>query len=228
MAEWQGGLWLKDETVTRLAPALRRVRIRIMCFSTSAVRHTRIAEVWIVRATEPGDRGVGGRARSQWSRCSTTTLTVLPHGLPATCSQIWGARQYGTEGGIPSTPPLSPTQRPGRHLRSRVHRPIPARVHDGIPDLSVMLAADTPKLVCDQFSAEPLAKHHVAGSDDFWFESTPKDVALLIYTGGTTGPSKGCVITNGYVFNLRFASLPDRTHIRGAELEPAPCITSTS
>jgi crotonobetaine/carnitine-CoA ligase len=27
------------------------------------------------------------------------------------------------------------------------------------------------------------------------------DTAMIIYTGGTTGPSKGCVISNGYVFS---------------------------
>ena len=32
--------------------------------------------------------------------------------------------------------------------------------------------------------------------------SEPGDVASLIYTAGTTGPSKGCMITHGYMMNL--------------------------
>lgn len=32
-------------------------------------------------------------------------------------------------------------------------------------------------------------------------ESRPNDTSLIIYTGGTTGPSKGCAISNGYVFS---------------------------
>jgi carnitine-CoA ligase len=36
---------------------------------------------------------------------------------------------------------------------------------------------------------------------------TEDDTALIIYTGGTTGPSKGCIISNGYAFNSARAFL---------------------
>ncbi|HVW34678.1 MAG TPA: AMP-binding protein, partial [Acidimicrobiia bacterium] len=50
--------------------------------------------------------------------------------------------------------------------------------------------------------ASLLLDHVVAG-----FERTSDDTALIIYTGGTTGPSKGCVISNGYAFNSARAFL---------------------
>ncbi|MFI5958883.1 AMP-binding protein [Cryptosporangium sp. NPDC051539] len=37
--------------------------------------------------------------------------------------------------------------------------------------------------------------------DGDWAHRSAEDTALIIYTGGTTGPSKGCVISNSYVFS---------------------------
>jgi len=50
-------------------------------------------------------------------------------------------------------------------------------------------------------AVEPLAGHLLDGSDETWVEGRTDDTSLIIYTGGTTGPSKGCVISNGYVFS---------------------------
>ncbi|TDD33106.1 ATP-dependent acyl-CoA ligase [Actinomadura sp. KC06] len=48
---------------------------------------------------------------------------------------------------------------------------------------------------------EPLEEYLVEGGERVWFDRGSDDTALIIYTGGTTGPSKGCVISNGYVFS---------------------------
>ncbi|MGE0214637.1 AMP-binding protein [Mycolicibacterium sp.] len=48
---------------------------------------------------------------------------------------------------------------------------------------------------------EPLSDHLLDPVDGIPVERTSRDTALIIYTGGTTGPSKGCVISNGYVFS---------------------------
>ncbi|GAA5063642.1 crotonobetaine/carnitine-CoA ligase [Thermocatellispora tengchongensis] len=50
-------------------------------------------------------------------------------------------------------------------------------------------------------AVEPLADYLLDGGDQIWADRGSDDTALIIYTGGTTGPSKGCVISNGYVFS---------------------------
>ena len=50
-------------------------------------------------------------------------------------------------------------------------------------------------------SVEPLADYLLEPDEAAHVARGPRDTALIIYTGGTTGPSKGCVISNGYVFN---------------------------
>jgi len=50
-------------------------------------------------------------------------------------------------------------------------------------------------------SVEPLADYLLEPDETVYVERVTHDTALIIYTGGTTGPSKGCVISNGYVFS---------------------------
>ncbi|WP_206428465.1 AMP-binding protein [Mycolicibacterium stellerae] len=50
-------------------------------------------------------------------------------------------------------------------------------------------------------TVEPLADYLLEPDETAHVERSSRDTALIIYTGGTTGPSKGCVISNGYVFS---------------------------
>jgi carnitine-CoA ligase len=50
-------------------------------------------------------------------------------------------------------------------------------------------------------SVEPLEDYLLEPDPTTHVERTSRDTALIIYTGGTTGPSKGCVISHGYVFS---------------------------
>jgi len=51
----------------------------------------------------------------------------------------------------------------------------------------------------------------------------PSDLAALVYTSGTTGPSKGCMIPNG-VFTAMYAPLRDIGYVRAGDrlLTPSP------
>ena len=62
------------------------------------------------------------------------------------------------------------------------------------------------------------------GLDDDWFEQTANDPSLIVYTGGTTGPSKGCVNSNGYVLNVARRYL-DSTARAAEELNWSPLPT---
>jgi crotonobetaine/carnitine-CoA ligase len=41
-----------------------------------------------------------------------------------------------------------------------------------------------------------------APADEILVEVSPPDLATLVYTGGTTGPSKGCMLSHNYCLNL--------------------------
>lgn len=71
---------------------------------------------------------------------------------------------------------------------------------DTFPDVRRILVRglDEPVQV-GPLTAEPLVDHLLDGDGQVWLERDADDTAFIIYTGGTTGPSKGCVISNGYV-----------------------------
>jgi crotonobetaine/carnitine-CoA ligase len=76
-----------------------------------------------------------------------------------------------------------------------------ARVADQTPDLAHVIVIDQPG---GALHAMPRATVHawadVLGADDAEPEVTvrPADLATFIYTGGTTGPSKGCMLSHNY------------------------------
>lgn len=53
----------------------------------------------------------------------------------------------------------------------------------------------------------PLDELRVDGEEKVAEDVKPSDLAMLIYTGGTTGPSKGCMVPHNYVCNLARQSI---------------------
>lgn len=73
---------------------------------------------------------------------------------------------------------------------------------DASPDLSCLFARGIEgRVKAGRLVAEPLDMLRATGVETTIADRTPSDTSLVIYTGGTTGPSKGCVIPNGYVFS---------------------------
>jgi crotonobetaine/carnitine-CoA ligase len=72
------------------------------------------------------------------------------------------------------------------------------------PDLQYVIVADPPDAVIDARPTVPWQDALAAGSEDPITDVTvrPGDLACFIYTAGTTGPSKGCMLPHHYIVAL--------------------------
>jgi crotonobetaine/carnitine-CoA ligase len=76
-----------------------------------------------------------------------------------------------------------------------------AAVADGLPNLRTLVQRDG-ALVSGLPAVLPLASLFAASAEPLADLNAPADLAMLVYTAGTTGPSKGCMISHNYVCNL--------------------------
>ncbi|HYH49408.1 MAG TPA: AMP-binding protein [Acidimicrobiia bacterium] len=77
-----------------------------------------------------------------------------------------------------------------------------AAVADGIPDVThVLHRGDAPASSGASFKLDVLDAHRLDG-DELPVISRPGDLGGLIYTAGTTGPSKGCMVSQNYFMYL--------------------------
>jgi crotonobetaine/carnitine-CoA ligase len=66
----------------------------------------------------------------------------------------------------------------------------------------VMHRGVTPAMPVLPFAVKPLTQFMIAGRERIEAPCRPSDVATLLYTGGTTGPSKGCMIPHNALVNV--------------------------
>lgn len=90
------------------------------------------------------------------------------------------------------------------------------QIDDALNDVEVLLVRgelDGVPTGSTRLKVDALADHRAPAPGFSPQETGAGDVSLLVYTGGTTGPSKGCTITHGYVANLarRFLQQTGRT-----------------
>ncbi|HEX3781299.1 MAG TPA: AMP-binding protein [Pseudonocardiaceae bacterium] len=83
-------------------------------------------------------------------------------------------------------------------IAERDYLPRIQAVAEGLPQLRSLIARGG-----RSEGAIDLAELRTAGSDELPAPvASPGDLACLIYTAGTTGPSKGCMISHNYVVNV--------------------------
>lgn len=76
-------------------------------------------------------------------------------------------------------------------------------VEKGLPDLRVLLVKGQPVACAEsRLVQKPFASAFLERTDPPAFEPKPSDIAVIIFTGGTTGPSKGCMVSHNYLCNL--------------------------
>jgi crotonobetaine/carnitine-CoA ligase len=75
-------------------------------------------------------------------------------------------------------------------------------VEAGLTRASVLLQREGPLLESSRLQVRDLRSVCSNCDESLPDPNSPADLALLIYTAGTTGPSKGCMISHNYVCNL--------------------------
>jgi crotonobetaine/carnitine-CoA ligase len=77
-------------------------------------------------------------------------------------------------------------------------------VEDGLPEAQRLLVRDdeTELPTARRLGVERLSAAYAADETPVPDLNRPADLCMLIFTGGTTGPSKGCMISHNYACNL--------------------------
>lgn len=77
------------------------------------------------------------------------------------------------------------------------------KIEDGIPAAKVLLhLEDAPAVKASRIQVARFEDYLLDDTSPISTDIKPSDLSMLIYTGGTTGPSKGCMISHNYACNL--------------------------
>ena len=81
-------------------------------------------------------------------------------------------------------------------------------IEEGLPNLKALVSKGTkPQSSTSKLQLLALDDLKVDGGERIEEALSPSDLSMLIYTGGTTGPSKGCMISHNYACNIARQSI---------------------
>ncbi len=87
-----------------------------------------------------------------------------------------------------------------------------ALIEESVEEVSEVYSRNgVPGVAFNKISLNALESLYVDGPLNITVTNRPSDISKLIYTGGTTGPSKGCMVSHNYACSLARQSL----HITG-------------
>lgn len=66
----------------------------------------------------------------------------------------------------------------------------------------LLINTDEDLLSVEELNVHRLSDYYLDNEEPFTQNNKPEDLCFLIYTGGTTGPSKACMISHNYACNL--------------------------
>lgn len=96
-------------------------------------------------------------------------------------------------------------------------------VEDALPSVETILQREEPLAPAKRIRVLALSGAFAEPGAPLADPNTPTDLAMLIYTAGTTGPSKGCMISHNYVCNLgRQVVLTDDRNREDCNWTPLP------
>jgi carnitine-CoA ligase len=75
-------------------------------------------------------------------------------------------------------------------------------VQDGLSSVKTLIQREGEMVKTSRLRVLALDDMFASSSEPLADSNLPTDLAMLIYTAGTTGPSKGCMISHNYVCNL--------------------------
>jgi crotonobetaine/carnitine-CoA ligase len=99
-------------------------------------------------------------------------------------------------------------------------------LNDVLEDLHIrplLVVKGTPQeTFSEELRVERLEALYVGQGDFPAVEGAPGDLALLLYTSGTTGPSKGCMISQNYICNAAYRAVT-YTGVKSDDIYWTPC-----
>ena len=75
-------------------------------------------------------------------------------------------------------------------------------IEEGLTDCELLLTTGEERPEFARIKTESLADAYSSCHEELEDRNTPEDLCMLIFTGGTTGPSKACMISHSYACNL--------------------------